>query len=138
MQISKHKKGKEEPVVSGGDVAASNNKHSSSHGSNQDAKQAGTTQMTSQSNNAIPIPAQTVAVGFFVNSGKQSLMNRVANSPKPITQKLDGRKTMGSTVMGSTMAESNMKTMEVTKSSPFKDTISRGMLTGNGLLSFKV
>ena len=64
-------------------------------------------------------------------------MNRVANSPKPnlSLETKKAWKTMGSTAVGSTMAESNMRTMEVTKSSPFKDTISRGMLTGNGLLT---
>ena len=48
-----------------------------------------------------------------------------------------GHTNMGSTMMGSTMAATSgmMNTMEATRSSPFRDTIQRGMLTGMGLLN---
>merc|ERR1719263_622208 len=39
------------------------------------------------------------------------------------------------TNLGSTMAGTNMNTLDATKSSPFRETINRGMLTGAGLMS---
>jgi hypothetical protein len=74
----------------------------------------------------------------FLHTGKTSLMHRVAQSPtlnaaSPAKKGMD--KTMGSTMLGSTMAGTNMNnTMELTKSSPFRETCQRGMLTGMGLL----
>jgi hypothetical protein len=81
---------------------------------------------------------------FMMTSGKSSLMQRMAQSPNPGSNKLPDmsgttmKKTMKQTEatnLGSTMAGTNMNTLDVTKSSPFRETINRGMLTGAGLMS---
>ena len=70
-------------------------------------------------------------------------MARMAMSPQPgaatnKAQDLGGSlKKAGktnATELGSTMA-GTMNTLEATKSSPFRDTINRGMVTGIGLLN---
>lgn len=80
---------------------------------------------------------------FMMTNGKSSLMQRMAQSPNPGSNKVQDltgsmKKTMKQTEatnLGSTMAGTNMNTMEVSKSSPFRETINRGMLTGAGLFN---
>jgi hypothetical protein len=81
---------------------------------------------------------------FMMTNGKSSLMQRMAQSPNPGSNKVPdmGATTMKKTMkqteatnLGSTMAGTNMNTLDVTKSSPFRETINRGMLTGAGLMS---
>jgi len=86
-----------------------------------------------------------MAATMFLTTGKSSLMHRMQNSPAPQVKgstPVKGKKaslgaTMNSTMMNSTMAETKgmMNTLEATRSSPFRDTIQRGMLTGVGLLN---
>ena len=76
----------------------------------------------------------------MINAGKTSLMQRVSNSPQVYTGADLGSTTKGkmmktnNTLMGSTMA-GTMNTLEHTRSSPFRETISKGMITGIGMLN---
>lgn len=68
---------------------------------------------------------------MFAQTGKGSLMNRMGS---PIPQ--DKNKTFGDSTMGSTMPTMAGTTMRfnATHTSPFRDTVARGMVTGVGLL----
>ena len=80
----------------------------------------------------------------MMTMGKASLMARMAQSPPPAntgkTQDLGGSlkknmKQTEATNLGSTMAGTMGGTLEATKSSPFRETINRGFVTGIGLLN---
>ena len=80
----------------------------------------------------------------MMTAGKASLMHRVSNSPQIykgadlMATKAGKMGQTNNTLMGSTMAATTgnmMNTLEHTRSSPFRETISKGMITGIGLLN---
>lgn len=76
----------------------------------------------------------------MMSMGKSSLMNRVMNSPGTFKGKatMMSQSVAGSTMMGTTMDQTatlNATNMEAARSSPFKETISKGMITGVGFLN---
>jgi hypothetical protein len=94
------------------------------------------------SNIASPQKSDALATSMLMMTGKTSLMNRVQNSPGQSTFKGKSmlRSTIGATgsTMGTTLdatGANNAITLDYSKSSPFKDTISKGMITGVGLLN---
>ena len=81
------------------------------------------------------------ASAFISTFGKHSLMHRVANSPRPFATVGKSGK-MNSThfpqSMGSTMDATSGHAddiMETTKASPFRETVTKGLITGVGFLN---
>ena len=68
---------------------------------------------------------------MFTQTGKGSLMNRMG-SPIPVEK----NKSFGETNLGSTMAGTTMR-FNATHTSPFRETVARGMVTGVGFLGLK-
>jgi hypothetical protein len=89
-----------------------------------------------------PQKADPMTTQLFMGTGKSSLLNRVQNSPAMPNTTFKGKSasmmksTMNnSSVMGTTMDGTNGLAFDMTRASPFKDTISKGMITGIGLLN---
>lgn len=93
-------------------------------------------------NYATPAKNETNTAAFLSTFGKHSLMHRVANSPRPFATVGKGSKMMGTNFpqsMGSTMDATSGggadEYMETTKASPFRETVTKGLITGVGFLN---
>jgi hypothetical protein len=75
-----------------------------------------------------------VISSMFSQTGKGSLMQRMG-SPIPAEKSkiLSDTMNMGSTMAGSSMGQSKYR-FNATHTSPFRETVARGMVTGVGLL----
>ena len=88
-----------------------------------------------------PAKVDPMATQMFSMTGKLSLMNRVQNSPGMAATGFKGKAAntfksngAGSTIMGSTMDATGLAS-DYGRSSPFRDTVTKGMITGVGLLN---
>ena len=120
-------------------LSTEQSKHQSSFQSTQMAKDKNLNNNTQTSIHVSPTRNQDILGNnqlMMMTAGKTSLMHRMQSSPAPIVKNMDATRKMSQTTASKMMASTLAGTgMDNTRASPFRDTISKGMITGIGLLN---